>query len=246
MEEFTRDANHHWNRFIGATECFLLWELSLHPSSVAILRGEREFPDVLINQLQHRGLVTFYQYLHSLFDPSGIDFRSFRSLYSEHIEGADVSLFADLAVSAYESIETDIMKVRHNIGAHYGRAEKSVRAGYAAFGNLSVEVGDLIMGCLRIVYRGLRSLTKMSASARPPEEGSDAALKESVLVALKNLNSAAGIEDGKLQGCLRTAEQVVYKYMLEKFYTKGVHPIVQKVGGELAFTIIRTEGEGTD
>lgn len=108
--------------------------------------------EVVRFQVTHTLLITYYSFIYSLFDPSGVDFRKIAKRVSPQIaqDGQDA---AALAVAQWEVIRKPMSIIRSNIGFHHSEREKGANVGYESYGEIHPLAPELIMQALRVFFR---------------------------------------------------------------------------------------------
>lgn len=114
---------------------------------------------LILEQTTHTLLVTYYSYLHSLFDPSGTDFikntESVVSILPERTKQVRVDI-----ITHWELIKGPLNRIRNNIGFHGSYALKRQVNGYAAFAESKLHPcsPDYLLHLLRVFFRDLASV----------------------------------------------------------------------------------------
>jgi hypothetical protein len=103
-------------------------------------------------QVTHTLLITYYSFIYSLFDPSGVDFRKIAERVSPLIakDGQDAAL---LATAQWEEIRIPMSIIRSNIGFHHSEREKGASKGYESYARIHPLAPELIMQALRVFFR---------------------------------------------------------------------------------------------
>ena len=103
-------------------------------------------------QVTHTLLITYYSFIFSLFDPSGVDFRKVAERVSPMLaqDGKDA---AALAIAQWEEIRIPMSIIRSNIGFHHSEREKGASKGYESYGKIHPLAPELIMQALRVFFR---------------------------------------------------------------------------------------------
>lgn len=139
------------HRFGRATEVSTAYH-TFNNREVAIGPNKTCINEVVRLQVTHTLLITYYSFIYSLFDPSGVDFRKISERVSPLIaqDGQDA---AAIAIAQWEKILTPMSIIRSNIGFHHSEREKGASRGYESYGKIHPLAPELIMHALRIFFR---------------------------------------------------------------------------------------------
>jgi len=117
----------------------------------------------VVEQTTHTLLISYYSYLHSLFDPSGTNFIQATEPFIEGLPERAKIVRKEI-IEHWEKIQIPINKIRNNIGFHGGKKLKNQTSGYAAYAdtNLHPWSPDYLLQLLRIFFRDLDSVVSLS------------------------------------------------------------------------------------
>ncbi|MFQ6758407.1 MAG: hypothetical protein D9V46_04180 [Deltaproteobacteria bacterium] len=108
--------------------------------------------EVVRFQVTHTLLITYYSFIYSLFDPSGVNFTEISKSVVPHLP-QDGKAAAALAIAEWEEIRTPMSIIRSNIGFHHSEREKGANKGYESYGRIHPLAPELIMQALRVFFR---------------------------------------------------------------------------------------------
>jgi hypothetical protein len=108
--------------------------------------------EVVRFQVTHTLLVTYYSFIYSLFDPSGVNFIKISEKVSPLI-ASDGQEAARLAIETWQKIRKPMSIIRSNIGFHHSEAAKGASMGYESYGSIHPFEPELIMQALRVFFR---------------------------------------------------------------------------------------------
>lgn len=108
--------------------------------------------EVVRFQVTHTLLITYYSFVYSLFDPSGVDFTRISKPVLPLI-ATDGQEAAALAIATWQEIRTPMSIIRSNIGFHHSDAAKGANKGYESYGRIHPLAPELIMQALRVFFR---------------------------------------------------------------------------------------------
>lgn len=108
--------------------------------------------EVVRFQVAHTLLITYYSFIYSLFDPSGVNFAKTSQKVSPLI-AEDGRAAAALAIEQWQEIRQPMSIIRSNIGFHHSDEAKGANKGYASYGNIHPMAPELIMQALRVFFR---------------------------------------------------------------------------------------------
>lgn len=108
--------------------------------------------EVVRFQVTHTLLITYYSFIYSLFDPSGVNFAKISKQISPFI-ARDGQEAASLAIEKWQEIRTPMAIIRSNIGFHHSDEAKGANKGYESYGNIHPLAPELIMQALRVFFR---------------------------------------------------------------------------------------------
>lgn len=119
--------------------------------------------DLIVEQTTHTLLVTFYSFVYSLFDKSGVNFQNISQTILGQLTPAAREARA-IVVATEEHIHSDLAKIRSNIGFHQGDNRKKQHVGYGAYNTFHPLAPMLIMHGLRAFFR---ETSKIYAHSEP-------------------------------------------------------------------------------
>lgn len=120
-------------------------EVEIGPNKICINEAVRF-------QVTHTLLITYYSFIYSLFDPSGVDFRKISKQVLPLIK-QDGQYAAALAIAQWEEIRIPMSIIRSNIGFHHSEQQKGANRGYESYGKIHPLAPEFIMQALRVFFR---------------------------------------------------------------------------------------------
>ncbi|MGF1794014.1 hypothetical protein L4D21_25885 [Photobacterium profundum] len=158
----------------------------------------------LREDVTHTLLVTYYSYIYSLFDPSGVHIGR---LADDIVNKLPVQGKEALAIAndTWEEIKAPISKIRNTIGSHNSPKKSGVAHGYGSYSEIHPLATLLIIKALRLFFRNAYKVYEPEEplSTSPTDEENDILYQE----------------------ILKT------KGMIEKFTIKDIQKIVQRTTG---------------
>jgi len=139
-----------------------------------------------VEQTTHTLLITYYSFVHSLFDKRGTDFRRSIEPYVEHLSDDAKEARMDL-LNVWEQFGTPITILRSNIGFHGSGKFTGFEAGYKALGNIHPQVPDLIMNQLCLIFQNLDEFVEPLGNSKHHIDPED---KERLIKRGKSLKNA--------------------------------------------------------
>jgi hypothetical protein len=123
---------------------------------VKVGEGFTCFDKSIVEQTTHTLLITYYSFLHSLFDSSGTDFIKATQPFVDNLTERCREVRQEI-IEHWEKIKTPINKIRNNIGFHGGREVKNSKSGYSAYAdsNLHPWSPDYILQLLKVFFLDL-------------------------------------------------------------------------------------------
>jgi hypothetical protein len=124
----------------------------------------------LAQQITSTLLVTYYSYIHSLFDASGTDFIKITEPFLRHLDRNAINC-RDRVILEWNRIKKPIEMIRHNIGFHNSRKASGTARGYHAYKDISPLSSEVIVQLLRVFFRYLYDICPPKESyAQAPEQ----------------------------------------------------------------------------
>ncbi len=158
-------------RYGRAAEIFLAYKTFLFRE---IMTGEKNYcqTEQHVKSVTHILLITFYSFVYSLFDKSGVDFISTTEPYSNYLSDTGKKIRDEL-IEIWEENKTSMAILRNNVGFHGGKKFKNFEAGYSALSSIHPQTSELIMIQLAIFFFELDELipneNKMVKTSNVPE-----------------------------------------------------------------------------
>lgn len=139
------------HRFSRTIEVWVAYNVFLR-QEIKIGDGYVCFNKSIAEQTTHTLLTIYYSYLYSLFDPTGTNFENTAKEYECETTARGKEIGKEI-LEYWEKIKIDINKIRHNIGFHGSKNEKSQVSGYNSYNKFNPLIPDFLMQLLRIYFR---------------------------------------------------------------------------------------------
>lgn len=100
----------------------------------------------------HTLLITYYSFIYSLFDPSGVNLNNLDASILSNLSKEAIDA-RNIAIAQWNAIATPMAKIRNNVGFHHSKKRTGASCGYESYSGVHPYSTILILLAMRLFFR---------------------------------------------------------------------------------------------